>query len=97
MIEQGTYVIVRSTDAGAFAGTLVSRDGEEVELSGCRRLWYWDGAATLSGLAVSGVSRPEKCKFPPVTPRHLVLGVCEVIPTSRQAQESIEAVPEWTA
>jgi hypothetical protein len=52
------YVIVRTYSAGAFAANLVSRDGKEAKLANARRLWYWDGAASLSQIAVSGVSKP---------------------------------------
>ena len=53
----GKHCIVRTQSAGVFAGTLQSREGQEVTLTDARRLWYWDGAASLSQLAVSGVSK----------------------------------------
>ena len=56
------YVIVRGEASGAFAGTLESRSGREVVLTGARRLWYWAGAASLSQLAARGTSRPRKQK-----------------------------------
>ena len=99
MFDLGTYVIIRSRDAGVFAGTLQeqSADGTVVLMAGCRRLWHWDGAATISELAVTGPKRPGKCKFPPSTPKHQVLGVCEVVPCSDVARKAIEGVPEWVA
>jgi hypothetical protein len=42
------YVIVRTHSAGVFAGNLIKRSGQEVELANVRRLWYWKGAASLS-------------------------------------------------
>ena len=50
------YVIVRTYSAGVFAGTLESKEGKEVILSNARRLWYWKGAASLSQLAMEGVT-----------------------------------------
>ena len=91
------YVIVRTVNAGVFAGILVRRDGSEVELRDARRIWRWDGAASLSQLAVEGTSRPEKCKFPVAVPRLTVLEVIEIIPTTERARASIEAVPVWSA
>ena len=41
-------VIVRGDRSGLFFGELVSRKGREVKLKDCRRLWYWEGAATIS-------------------------------------------------
>lgn len=39
----GKKVIVRGDRSGVFFGTLVGKDGREVKLENCRRLWYWDG------------------------------------------------------
>lgn len=95
-MSEGKYVIVRTVNAGCFAGTLVSRDGSEARLENARRLWYWAGAASLSGLAAYGTSRPKECKF--ATPVNLtVLGVIEIIDTTMEAQEIIEGVNEWKA
>lgn len=52
-------VIVRGDRSGVFFGTLVKKDGHEVTLENCRRLWYWDGAASISQLAVDGTTIPE--------------------------------------
>lgn len=91
------YVIVRSRDAGVFAGNLKSRNGAEVELTDARRLWYWDGAATLSELAMSGVSKPQNCKFPVAVSEITVLGVCEVIPATEACRKSVASVEPWSA
>jgi hypothetical protein len=95
-IQKGKYVIVRTYSAGVFAGTLAARKGKEVELTGARRLWYWDGAASLSQLANTGTSRPENCKFPAPVGRILLLEVIEIIPVLPVAKKSIEAVKPWT-
>ena len=88
------YVIVRTYSAGCFAGYLTRRDGKEVELRDARRLWYWSGAASLSGLAAHGTSRPGDCKFP--APVNITLTeAIEIIEVAPAAQASIEAVPEW--
>ncbi len=63
-MQTGNYVIVRTNSAGVFAGTLESKDGQEVVLKDARRLWLWSGAASLSELSVAGVSNPSHCKFP---------------------------------
>lgn len=92
----GDYVIVRTYSAGVFAGTLVSREGKEVVLSDARRLWYWNGASSLSELSTRGTSRPEKCKFPcPVTSVTLTEAI-EVLPVTDRAKASIQEVKEWT-
>ena len=89
------YVIVRTYSAGVFAGTLVSRDGKEVQLADARRLWYWAGAASLSQLAVSGTSKPTECKFPVAVPSVTLTEAIEILDVTPAAETSIKGVPEW--
>lgn len=89
------YVIVRTYSAGVFAGTLEKRKGQEVKLSKARRLWYWEGASSLSQLAMEGVSKPDKCKFPCEVNSIELLQVIEIIPCTEMAKENIAKVPVW--
>ena len=88
-------VIIRADRAGVFYGTLAEKEGTEVELKNCRRIWYWDGAASISELALSGVTKPNECKFSVTVPQIVVMGVIEIIPCTEAAINSIEAVPVW--
>lgn len=92
----GDYVIARTYSAGVFAGTLKSRDGKEVVLQNARRLWYWDGAASLSQLAMEGTSKPDTCKFPCEVREVLLTEAIEVLAVTEKAKTSIRAVPEWS-
>ena len=89
------YVIVRTYSAGCFAGHLAKREGKEVELNECRRLWSWRGAKTLSELAVVGTADPKNCRFSVPTPTHLVTEAIEVIDATAGGEASIKGVPEW--
>lgn len=93
----GKKVIVRCNRAGVFFGTLKEYDSNtrEATLSDVRRLWYWNGAASLSEMAVNGVARPQDCKFTVVVPEMAVMEVIEIIPTSNKAVKSIERVSIW--
>jgi hypothetical protein len=99
MKTQTRYVIVRSTNAGCFAGDLVGWDPKTriAILNNCRRLWYWEGAASLSQLATEGTSKPSGCKFPPPTNNHTITGVDELIKCTAVAQTSIRGVIPWRA
>ena len=44
----GRVCMVRTYSAGVFIGTVAERDGREVTLTNARRIWDWDGAATLA-------------------------------------------------
>ena len=89
------YVIVRTYSAGVFAGNLKSRKGQEVILTNARRLWYWDGAASLSQLANNGVTKPQNCKFPEEVSEITLLNVIEIIPVTEKAKKSISEVAIW--
>lgn len=87
--------IIRCDRAGVFYAEIESRQGDEAKLRNARRLWYWDGAASLSQLAMEGVKRPRDCKFTVTVPNMTVLGVIEVIPCTEDAVRSIDGVREW--
>lgn len=91
----GKRVIVRGTNSGLFYGTLASRDGSEVKLTNCRRLWYWEGAASDFQIALDGVSKPKECKFTVYVESIEILDAIEVLPCSDKAIKSIESVKEW--
>lgn len=90
-------VIIRTNRAGAFYGTLTDYDevNRVAEINNCRRLWYWDGACSLSQLAVDGTTNPEACQFTLYVPIMQVMEVIEIIPCSEKAIESIESVAIW--
>lgn len=91
------YVIVRTYSAGVFAGTLKSRIGKEVVLKNARRLWYWDGAASLSQLAESGTTKPQNCKFPEPVNEVVLTEAIEIIKVTKVAQKTIQGVDVWKA
>ncbi len=87
--------IIRCDRAGVFYAEIKERRGSEADLVNARRLWYWEGAASLSQLATEGVKAPENCRFTVTVLEMTVLGVIELIPCSKVAVQSIEGVPEW--
>ena len=85
----GKYVIARCYAAGVHAGIVESVDGESVFLKDSRRLWSWkakDGIA-LSGVAQTGIKADSKVDV--INPTIYLTGVCELIPTTKESQESI--------
>ena len=93
--KKENWVLVRTYSAGGFAGNIKSRKGKEGVLSNARRIWYWDGAASLSELATRGTSKPENCKFPCPVAEIILTEIIEIIPLTTIAKESIYSVPEW--
>lgn len=86
----GKYVIARCYAAGVHAGTVVAVDGENVTLKDSRRLWSWkakEGVA-LSGVAQHGLKK-DGGKVDVVNPEIYLTGVCELIPATDAAKDSI--------
>ena len=93
--EMSEYVIVRTYSAGVFLGIIAERNGKEAKIHNARRIWYWEGAASLSQLAVDGTSLPDRCKFPTTVPWIILTEVIEILPCTERAVKSLLAVPVW--
>ena len=91
----GKKVIIRGNRSGVEFGTLVAQNGSEVTLENARRIWYWDGAASLSQLAKDGTTNPYNCKFTITVDSITILDAIEIIPCTDKAIKSIEEVKVW--
>lgn len=91
----GKKVLIRGNRSGVEFGELVSQNGSEVTLKNARRIWYWDGAASLSQLAKDGTSNPSNCKFTVFVDSITILDAIEIIPCTVKAVKSIEEVKVW--
>ena len=90
------YHIIRGDRSGVFMGIIESQQGSYVKIRNCRRLWYWDGAASLSQLSTDGVSKPSSCKFPAAISMIQILDAIEIIPCTSKAVNSINTVEDWS-
>lgn len=91
----GEKVLVRGIQSGVYFGTLVERNGKEVEMKDVRNLWRWEGANTLLDLAENGVSVSDGCRFSNTVASLVLTDVSEVVPCSEKAIAKIEGVSEW--
>ena len=91
------YVIVRSGQAGVFAGYLEKKEGDEVTLVNSRKIHYWNGAAAVEQLSQDGVTLPASNdnRFTLVVPRQIVLGVAQILYATEAARKNIEGVFVW--
>lgn len=100
-MEIGSYVIVRSSPSGCWAGTLAKLDKSTVELTDARRLWRWWAAkgVSLSGVAAHGLhpSKIKECRIAAPVSRALINDVCEVLAVTDAARESITAQGEFAS
>lgn len=90
-----TFYIVRGDRSGVFFGNIKERNGKEVTMENVRRLWYWDGAASISQLAQEGTVRPSQCKFTVTVDEILILDAIEIDKCSDKAVKSIQEVAVW--
>lgn len=91
----GKHCIIRGRGFGVFAGTVEAVDNTCVLVKNARRLWYWDGAASISQLAMEGVTAPQNCKFTMTVETIVLRDYIEIIPTTERAQKIIEEVAVW--
>jgi len=97
-MKEEKFYIFRTNKAGVWFGNKKSLDGQVAVVTNARRLWYWEGAASLSQLAVEGVKYPNKCKFTMIITDEegvYLPDVIEVIPCTIDAVKSINSVPVW--
>lgn len=87
--------IIRGEASGVFYGEIAERNGREVTIKNARRLWYWDGAASISQIALEGVTNPDDCKFTVVVDEIVILDAIELIPCAEKAQKCIDEVEAW--
>lgn len=83
-MKKGTFVLIRTYSAGVHFGTLEEMDGQMVRLSNARRLWSWNGALSLSEVAMKGIDIKNSKISVPVDEIILTQAV-EVIKVSEQS------------
>jgi len=91
----GKICMVRTYSAGVFYGKLESLEGQHGVVKKARRVWYWDGAASLSQLATKGSSAPENCKFPCAVESVELTEIIEIIPMTAKAIKALDSVKIW--
>jgi hypothetical protein len=94
-LENMDFVLVRTNSAGVFFGYMEQKVGKEIVLLKARRVWYWEGAASLSQLAQEGTSKPEKCKFPIAVEKVILTDVIEIDYITEKSKLILNSVPIW--
>ena len=88
--------IVRAYESGVHFGEVTeTRDkahGLSVTLKNSRRVHYWEGAASLSQMAIEGI---KSGRIAMVLPEIQVENVCEIIPMSDAAIDNMKNQPIW--
>jgi hypothetical protein len=84
-MQKGTFVLIRTYSAGVHFGTLEECDGnQKVRLSNARRLWSWNGALSLSEVAMKGIDLKNSKVSVPVE-EIILLQAVEIIKISKNS------------
>ena len=89
----GQKVIIRTQSAGVWFGKIDGKSGNEVIVSGARRLWYWKAKQSISLSAVAQYGISNESKVAPEVP-YVWLEAIELIPATKEAIKSIEGVED---
>ena len=92
-------VLIRSYAAGVHFGYLkeekFTEAGKVVTLVKTRRVYYWSGAASLSQIALEGVTNPNDCKITVEIAENEIVNVIETLPLTEKAFKILNSVKIW--
>ena len=90
------YCVIRTYSAGVHIGYVAefgTKQPQYAKLINSRRLHYWNGAASLSQVALDGVDDTSRIAL--ALPEIELTDVIEVIPCSEKAAEFFKAAKAW--
>lgn len=89
----GQNVVVRTLSAGVWCGTLSQKSGNEVILTGARRMWRWwcKESISLSGVVCYGIDQTKSKIAAPVD--QVWLEAIEIMPIKGDAAKSVMEAP----
>lgn len=87
-------VIARIERAGVFHGTLDYIDNDIIRLKDARRIYYWEGALSVTDMAAKGI-KGGRVTIPVTTVEFLTDKIVELNECSEDASKSIENIKPW--
>jgi hypothetical protein len=90
----GKKIIARIDRAGVFHGTLDHIDNDIMRLKDARRIYYWNGALSVTDMAANGITG-GKVTVPVTTVEFMSDKIVELNECSEEASKSIEAIKPW--
>jgi len=91
--------IIRSYGAGVFVGYVAKQtselNGVNVILKQAKRIHYWDGACSLTQLALEGTKSPQNCRITESIESQFIANVIEIIPITKKSSKNIDEVKIW--
>ena len=90
----GKKIIARIERAGVFHGTLDHIDNDIMRLKDARRIYYWNGALSVTDMAAKGITG-GKVTIPVTTVEFMSDKIVELNECSTDASKSIETIKPW--
>ncbi len=91
--------IVRSYGAGVFVGYVKEKkaelNGVNIILLKSKRIHYWDGACSLTQLAMEGTKSSNNCRITEAIDSQYICNIVEILPLSEKASKNIDEVKIW--
>lgn len=91
--------IIRSYGAGVFYGYVKEKKSElngiNIILCKAKRIHYWDGACSLTQLALEGTKSPQNCRITDAVDEQFIANVIEIIPLTQKASKNLDEVAIW--
>src|SRR3990167_3144769 len=88
--------IIRSYGAGVFLGYVAEQkselNGVNIILKQAKRIHYWDGACSLTQLALEGTKVPQNCRITESVESQFIANVIEIIPVTSKASKNLDEV-----
>ena len=87
-------IIARIDRAGVFHGTLDHIDNEIIRLKDARRIYYWNGALSVTDIAAKGITG-GRVTIPVSTVEFMSVKIVELNECSDESTKSIESIKPW--
>ncbi len=93
----GKKVIIRTYSAGVHYGILNKVENDNVvELKNARRIHYWNGANSLTDIALGGITDKITSRITKKLPSIILQNTIEIIECTELAIKDLDNFPEWT-
>jgi hypothetical protein len=86
------YHMIRTYSAGVHFGKIEYKDGKEIKLVNARRVHYWEGACSLSQLAIEGSKKIGECRISVEVPEIILTECIEIIKMTTDSYANLTSV-----
>ena len=87
--------IIRCDRSGVLFGEVVSQKKQVVDLKNVRKIYYWEGAFCVEGLASIGTIKSQKCKLTQTVDSMTVTDAIQIIPCTEVAEKILSEIPDY--